>query len=561
MDHADRAPADLPVLWLCGAPGTGKSVTAWELFQRHRDAQVAYVDIDQLKMLSPRPGDVGQLAAENLAALARVHHANGTAALIVSGVIGPDQGAHVAAALADFCELTWCLLEADDDTLRRRITARGWPDELADLAVRDAHELHTAPFIDHRWDTTHTPVAAVADAVGQLLRPRAAGPGRPSSSPEPRPDPGSVVALFGPRAVGKSTVAWSWFMQESNAGTPTAFLDADQLGFVHAEPARRDRIASEAVRALSANFARRGALRTIVNGNLTPDQVAGLTAQGATTIYLDAADQALHHRIRARRDGNVARLAGDDLADADAGTQSAVLAEAARQRAGYDAAHLSALRLDTTDVAPDELVATIAGHVQMPRPAARNAPPDLSRPPVGGIDNGACCVIVTGPPAAGKSTLSKRLARHLRRSAFLNGDAIHWLVVGGRVWALGEPRDEARRQVQLGNANLISLARNCADARFTPVIDWIIPDQEQLQQFLDGLHPLPVWLIVLDPGADEARRRNGLRQDAFAFDGYDALIDGMRAAFGDRAWWIDSSDQAEEETLALIVDRAEARPS
>ncbi len=46
---------------------------AWNLFQAHQDDQVAYVDIDQLKMLGPRPDDRFSLAAAHLGILSREH--------------------------------------------------------------------------------------------------------------------------------------------------------------------------------------------------------------------------------------------------------------------------------------------------------------------------------------------------------------------------------------------------------------------------------------------------------------------------------------------------------
>ncbi|MGC4105140.1 MAG: AAA family ATPase [Thermomicrobiales bacterium] len=177
---------------------------------------------------------------------------------------------------------------------------------------------------------------------------------------------------------------------------------------------------------------------------------------------------------------------------------------------------------------------------------------DHSKPPATGIDHGGCCVIITGAPASGKSTISRRLAEQLERSAYLNGDQVHWMVVGGRVWALGEPPEEAARQVRLGNLNLVSIAKNCAEAGFTPIIDWIIPDQEQLDFIVENLAPLPVWLVVLAPGAEVCHRRNNEREDQFDFDGYEALVSGMDREFGRRALWIDSSRQSPEETLDAL---------
>ncbi len=45
----------LPVLWLCGAPATGKSTVARQVFSDLADQElcVGYLDIDQIGMLQP----------------------------------------------------------------------------------------------------------------------------------------------------------------------------------------------------------------------------------------------------------------------------------------------------------------------------------------------------------------------------------------------------------------------------------------------------------------------------------------------------------------------------
>ncbi|WP_020574341.1 AAA family ATPase [Actinopolymorpha alba] len=176
------------------------------------------------------------------------------------------------------------------------------------------------------------------------------------------------------------------------------------------------------------------------------------------------------------------------------------------------------------------------------------------------FDNGRSCLIITGAPGAGKSTVSLLVAQALARTALLNGDQLNRLIISGRVWALGEPADEAARQVRLCNENLCALAANFADSGFTPVIDWIVPDREQLDFYLHLLSPRRVLLVVLAPSIDVCRHRNTIRDpdDQFFFEGYEALESSMRDGFGTVGWWFDTSDLTPEETARQIIAEAPA---
>jgi hypothetical protein len=156
----------------------------------------------------------------------------------------------------------------------------------------------------------------------------------------------------------------------------------------------------------------------------------------------------------------------------------------------------------------------------------------------------ATCLIVTGMPGAGKSTVNR-------------------LVVSGRVGPISEPADEAARQLELCNRNLCALAGNFADAGFTPVIDWIIPDRDQLDLFVKLLAPRPIQFVVLAPGIGVCRYRNTIRdpRERFYFDGYEKLDADMRRELGDTGWWFDTSTLTPEETADRILREGPGRAS
>ncbi len=177
------------------------------------------------------------------------------------------------------------------------------------------------------------------------------------------------------------------------------------------------------------------------------------------------------------------------------------------------------------------------------------------------MDHGRACLVITGAPGAGKSTVSGLVARALSRSALIDAYFVSGLVASGYVWPLGEPADEAARQVRLLNTNLCSLAANFADAGFTPVIDVVLPDGAQLDTYREALASYRLLLVVLDPGTAVCRHRNEIRppQDQFVFDGYEDLRASMRHGFGDHGWWFKTSDLSPGQTAQRILDEGAVR--
>lgn len=170
----------IPVLWLCGPPGAGKSTVGWEIFDQLTEAGIVagYADIDQLGMCYPEPvSDPGRhrMKAQNLGAGARC--------LITVGPVENDAAAKAYATALPRAAITLCRLHAGAAELTRRIMLRGqggsWPQPGDPLAGQPTTYLHRAAAsaaadaeaLEHtvtgalRIDTDRLSVAEAADAI------------------------------------------------------------------------------------------------------------------------------------------------------------------------------------------------------------------------------------------------------------------------------------------------------------------------------------------------------------------------------------------------------------
>ncbi|WP_108250774.1 hypothetical protein [Planctomonas deserti] len=366
------------VLWLFGPPGVGKTTVGWSLYRAWsaEGTPTAYVDIDQLGMLYPTPDPRNhRVKAQNLAVVFRSFLAAGMRRLIVSGVVDPDEMADFARAGAG-AGWVWCRLTASTDDVRDRLVRHRDQPDMIDDAVAHArlledHEVAGHALADISVDTTGRSVDEVVASV------RAAVESRPPDLPSriipagrsdenaadlagaamPGGRPLTAIAVTGPRAVGKSTVAWEVFQRVQREGHVSAFVDLEQVGFLSVGvPSARARAVGDVgdardareVRAANAGamarvFAGSGATVLVLSGAIVgPEEQAAYSAALApaelTVARLEAGEASVRERVAHRAVQRTLHLPGDDLRGLSAEAKHEVVERSMREAADLVAA-------------------------------------------------------------------------------------------------------------------------------------------------------------------------------------------------------------------------------
>ncbi|TDD08679.1 hypothetical protein E1292_11105 [Nonomuraea deserti] len=156
-------------------------------------------------------------------------------------------------------------------------------------------------------------------------------------------------------------------------------------------------------------------------------------------------------------------------------------------------------------------------------------------------------LVLSGPPAAGKSTLGRRVAGTRARCAFIDVDDVRQLVLAGAV----APWDgaEGRRQRRLSAVNACSLAGNFVAAGMDVVVADVL-NEETLAVYRASLRDLLVMRLRVAYAC--ARERAMGRPVHFTWDGFAMLFREQESVAG-ADLWLDTTELTVNETAGRLL--------
>ena len=161
--------------------------------------------------------------------------------------------------------------------------------------------------------------------------------------------------------------------------------------------------------------------------------------------------------------------------------------------------------------------------------------------------------LLTGPSAAGKSSVARLLAERFSRGVHVEGDVFRRSVVAGRAEVTPEPSVEALSQLRLRYRLAALVADSYFDAGFTVALEDVVAGP-LLEECARLIRSRPLHVVVLLPSAETLRAREASRPDS----GYaDWSIEQLRDLFvrdtPRLGHWLDNSGQSPEQTVDEIL--------
>jgi predicted kinase len=163
--------------------------------------------------------------------------------------------------------------------------------------------------------------------------------------------------------------------------------------------------------------------------------------------------------------------------------------------------------------------------------------------------------LITGPMAAGKSTVAGLLASRCERGVHLEGDVFRESIVSGREEVTPDPSPEALNQLRLRYRLAAAAADTYFEAGFTVALEDVVAGP-LLADYRTMIRNRPCHAIVLLPAIEAvAAREAGREQKGYGAWTIEQLHEGFVATTPRVGIWLDTTELTPAETVDEILAR------
>jgi chloramphenicol 3-O-phosphotransferase len=164
--------------------------------------------------------------------------------------------------------------------------------------------------------------------------------------------------------------------------------------------------------------------------------------------------------------------------------------------------------------------------------------------------------LITGPMAAGKSTVARLLAERFDRGVYLQGDFFRRSIVSGRHEMTPEQSEQALEQLRLRYRLAAAAADAYWAAGYTVALEDVVAGP-LLLELVGLIESRPLRVAVLLPAVEVVAARERARsQKGYTRWQVDELYDGFASGTPRIGLWLDTSTQTPADTVAEILGRA-----